>query len=613
MFKNKTKKLKPTEKVVDSNLFKNGCIDTIDMILPDGYIENVDYSYLGVNNYVRSYGIKMFPQFMYVGFFNDILALGDVTISSYIENIPDGEIISQLTDKYAKLRSNVSMKEARGDVVDHAELEAVEDLDSLRKIIQTNKDRMFYTQVIINVHASSLKELDNKCELISDTCARKGIKPQVAVEMQKEAYITSLPLLKSEYIKNLKNMTTGAIACLIPVGNTGLFHRGGIYYGQMLNRTHSSVVYNTFAGPPFVTNPHVLIAGIAGGGKSVTEKLIVMRGAANGEYSIILDPEGEYEDTVNMLGGQYIILKPGVKSGINPMDLEIADDGAGRNIVDLYSKKAEIRELISVFLEKFRGNGLQGVEIIIVDEAVGELYTEREINIDSNSLFQEVKEEIDGNFHIGKVKKLMPTLSDLREKLIKDERTSEVAELMKLITGDGSLAMFDCQSTINLGNRVIGINFKNIADEFSKFFATVNTLSWIWTKFSNWKLKDLLKRVIVDEGWIFTKYKASVSFLEQIARRGRKYKISLVIASQMLNEFLGSDSGKAIIHQCATKIIMKQDPSIANEVAQFFRLSDSCIDYLSSFDPGQALLLNEQETVKMQFNVFDFELAYVRT
>lgn len=81
---------------------------------------------------------------------------------------------------------------------------------------------------------------------------------------------------------------------------------------------------------------------------------------------------------------------------------------------------------------------------------------------------------------------------------------------------------------------IIGIDLKHLSGEYLKFFATVNILSWIWAKFSNWKLKVELKQVIIDEGWLFAKYEHAASYVEAIARRGRKYRISLVIASQMI-------------------------------------------------------------------------------
>lgn len=207
----------------------------------------------------------------------------------------------------------------------------------------------------------------------------------------------------------------------------------------------------------------------------------------------------------------------------------------------------------------------------------------------------------------------MPTLSELRLELEKIEYTKDLAEIMKIITGNGSLSMFDCETTIDLNNKIIGIDLKHLTDEYMKFYATINILSWVWSKFSNWKYKDIRKMFIVDEGWMFTRYENSAVFIETMARRGRKYKISLVIASQMITEFLSSSSGQAIIHQCATKFIMKQDPSVANEVVEFFKLSSALQNIISTFPQGCGVLKTEQDLVLLKIEPFEFEWNYIKT
>lgn len=612
MLKLMKKDTQHSERKTDGNIFKNGTVDTVNLILPDSFMERKDSLYLGPEKMCRVYSLQTLPRNMYVGILNELFELGCIDVSSYIENIPDGEVISRLTDKYSKIESNLQIKIGRGEIIDYAEKLAAEDLDSLREAIQTNKERMFYIQTLITVWGKNEQDLNDRCDLMKDVCARKAMFPRPLILNQNNGFITSMPMMNVKYVRNLRNITTGALACLIPTGNTELTHESGIYLGENVF-TNSSIFYDNFIGAPTVTNPHMMIVGMAGAGKSVLEKLITFRGAAKGEWDIILDPEEEYKKVVDNVGGQYIVIKPGEKSGINPFDLEAEDDGKGGKVVDIYGKLSEIRELLSMFMEKFRGQGLKGQEITTVEEVVKSLYSKRGINKEPESLYTESHEEIDGRFYVGKVKKHMPTLGEMRLEVDKYEQASELSEMMKIITGDGSMSFFDCESTIDFSKRVVGISLKHISDEFTKFFATANILSWIWSKFSNWKYKNICKRVIVDEGWLFAKYEHSAAFLEEIARRGRKYKISLVISSQMINEFLSSEAGKAVIHQCATKIIMKQDASVARDVSDFFKLSARCNEFLSTFTSGQALLLTEQNTVVMQVVPFDFEWQYIRT
>lgn len=581
------------------------------MIIPDTFIEEKEHVQTSPKNYVRTYGFLLYPRLLNVGFLNEFFSIGTVNISVYVENIPDRIVCKKLLEEIAALHSNIHLAEKRGEIPNFSMVETVNDLQILLRNIQTNQDRAFYVQVIVSIYARSKEELENKCEEFEDICARKNIRPLSLMLEQKKGYLTSLPYMNIRYTELLRNMTIGGVACLVPLGNTALCHPKGVYLGYNM-LTNSPIFYDVFIGPPTLVNPHMIILGIPGAGKSVTLKLLALRNCAMGRYVIILDPEGENKDLVEYVGGQYITIRPGVKTGINPFELEVEVGDDGRRYVDIQGKVSEIRELISTFIGKFRPTKpLEGAEISVLEEAVRELYSERGITSDPDSLYVSGTVTEDGVYRVGKMKKEMPTLSDLREKLAENQYTQELAELMKIITGDGSMALFDCKTSIDLRKRIIGFNFKHITDEFLKFFSIINVMSWIWAKFSDWKLKTFEKIVEVDEGWLFTKYEHSSKYLEEIIRRGRKYKISLMIASQQIEEFLNSQEGVAIINMCATKFLMKQNADSARRLAEYFNLSPRCAQLMPLFTPGQAFLLSESDITMIKVVPFKFEEQYV--
>ena len=102
-------------------------------------------------------------------------------------------------------------------------------------------------------------------------------------------------------------------------------------------------------------------------------------------------------------------------------------------------------------------------------------------------------------------------------------------------------------------------------------------------KFVSKKNKE--KVVAIDETWMFLKYPESANFLETLARRGRKYNTSLIVASQFLDEFLLNDEGKAIIKSCSTTMLMKQASGNLSEITDFFNLAKGTEDFLMSARP----------------------------
>ncbi|WP_160289235.1 VirB4 family type IV secretion system protein [Clostridium argentinense] len=602
------------ERIADSDVFENGTISLLDIIKPDVFEEKKDHIFLGSDRLCRMFSISSLPRNLNIGFFNEFFSqLGVVDFNIYIENIPDGQIIRKLSSRYSKIYSNIAIKRKNNEIPDYDQELAAKDLDNLRELIQTNSDRMFYCQILFTIWAKNELELSEKSSLFQDICARKGLLTRALIFDQKNAFINTLPINRMPFKENLRNINTGAGTSLFPIGNTELSHKYGLYYGTNLI-TNSPIVYDNFIGQrgsAELTNPMIFIVGKPGSGKSVLEKIKISRSRLANQLNVILDPEGEYRNLINKLGGKYITLKSGEKSGINPFDLEVELNDKGEMFIDLYGKMAEIRQMISLFIKHYRGEPLRGKELTGLESALKKLYTiDRGITKDPKSLYE------DSSTGMGSIKKQLPILSNLRDELNENEDTKEIAEIMKLITGDSMMAMFDCQSDpeIDIKNPLIAFNLKQL-DDFTQYFAMTNILTWIWSKYSNWQYKDLFKTVSIDEGWVFARpdRAESVEFLNQLSRRGRKYKLSLVIASQNIEEFLSTPNGKTIIQLCATKFILKQDPNVAEKIVEFFGLSSNCRGYISNFQKGEALLITESDVTLMKVELFDFEHHFALT
>lgn len=584
--------------------------DIFDLFLPEVFYENVDYIYLGAENYCRVYVLDIdYPGEMYIGFFDSLLDKGEITISVFLEPRDTGEAIRDITRRINAMKSNAMLQ--RGEP-DYRLLAQIEWYDALRASLQKNIEKILMTQVFIVVYAKTLEKLKEDCIRITKFAESMGLDMRCLSFEQKKGFLSSLPLgsRNLKYIEKFRLMTTSAAACLFPTGNTDITYDEGFYIGYNLI-TNSPVFYNQFDSQ--LPNPHIAIFGTTGAGKSTTMKTMLGRMAAYGYNICVLDPEGEYEKIINKLGGKYIKIKPGEKLGINPFDVEVEEE-EGKRFIDLNSKVADIRFILNIISEYYVGRKLDGVQMAIIERIVRKLYYDKGITSDPESLYISTKMDEKGQLYIGKIKKELPTLSDLREELFKESETNQLAKAMEVFVGEGSLALFDCQTTIDADDKIIGFDLKEFErDNFLKFFASVNILSWIWNKFSNAKLKGQKKVVVFDEAWMFTKYKASAEYLEYISRKGRKYKISLMIASQTLLEFLMNDTGRAIINMCATKFLMRQESDMAAQISDFFRLSEQTTEIITSADKGQGILINPREKIFVQITPFDFEWEYVTT
>lgn len=344
------------------------------------------------------------------------------------------------------------------------------------------------------------------------------------------------------------------VATLIPISTPNLSHDKGIFIGRNIY-TNAPVYIDTFYGPPILPNPHVFICGTSGGGKSVALKILAARNiVTTGCGAFFIDVEGEYNNLTKMLGGKIIKIEQGKPSGINPFELE-ADYNGKENFLNILDKVAEIRALIATICRNY-GRTLTGTENTEIEIIVNQLYSEKGITSDVNSLYEKKGGKLkNGKYIIGKIEKKMPTLTDFYNKLVNRGKCKELENILVPFLNGNSLGIFDCESKIMSSEDIICFDMSEIKDEFTKLYSSFVILTWVWQKYI---LKNRKKKKIIvcDEAWLFLKYQESASFLVNVARRGRKYNVPLFIGSQFIDEFLNSNERKVYYKYLFYKIFI---------------------------------------------------------
>ena len=92
----------------------------------------------------------------------------------------------------------------------------------------------------------------------------------------------------------------------------------------------------------------------------------------------------------------------------------------------------------------------------------------------------------------------------------------------------------------------------------------------------------------------------SATFLYGIAKRARKYFLGLTTITQDVEDFLGSDHGKAIVNNASLQVLMKQSTSAIDKLAQVFFLSQGERHFLLTAEIGEALFFAGQNHVAMR-------------
>lgn len=587
-----------------------------DLFCPDGLIEEKDHLMLGPSRYARTFALAVYPREIYVGWLDTIFSLGDVDLSVHIDPVPNRIAAVDLTKNVSSAQAQLMIYKNRGDMFRVPELEQIiYDLETIRHNVQTNRDKLFMVTVVITLHARSLEELNSKSDQLDDFLAASTTQARCLMLRQVDGLKTALPFNTPAVNDYWRNITTGGVAAMMPVTNSDISHPSGVLLGFNYH-SNAPMFFDAFIGRPYLDNPHVAIIGASGAGKSVTIKTdFVLRPAAQGKRILIHDPEGEYNKLMRgLIGGKVVRVSTNGITGINPLDVEPDLDDNGRPFeVNINDKVNEIRSLFSSILQERFNRYFSPQEVTILDDAIKDAYAEKYITSDPNSLYTSGSgNSTDGGFLVGRVKKEMPTLSDIDSHLKKKPHTEDLQMIIRPFLRDGTLGMFDCQTTVDLREQVISLDFSSINDKFTRFYAMYILLGWSWQKFAQ-GLVGYDKIMPIDECWWYMKYKDSAEFVQNLVKRGRKYRTSLVPASQQIEDFLSTPEGMAVFANCDTQIIHKQKATLVDNVVKQLKLPEGCQEKITAFAPGEALITLGKTITAVRVIPTAYELPWVET
>ena len=257
---------------------------------------------------------------------------------------------------------------------------------------------------------------------------------------QEEGMVSSLPLGLNQ-IEIQRGLTSSGVAIFVPFTTQELFQNSpeALYCG--INALSNNII---MVDRKWLKNPNGLILGTPGSGKSFAAK----REIANvflvtNDDIMVCDPEGEYYPLIHRLGGQVIKISPTSHHHINPMDINL-------NYSDEDNPLSLKSDFILSLCELIVGGkeGLKPVEKTIIDRCVRMVY---------QKYLSDPKLEN------------MPILGDLYDCLRKqEEKEAQFVATALEIYVDGSLNVFNHRTDVDVSNRVVCYDIKELGKQLKK-------------------------------------------------------------------------------------------------------------------------------------------------
>lgn len=562
------------------------------------------------NKYCRSFIVNGFPSIVQVGWLDDLFnSDGDMDTAIYVQPADDREALDELTAKITQFEAQLDIEMKRGNIRNITKLQAtIEQLYDQRRKLEQNYENLFYIHIVSNLYENSLESLDKQTQKLTNRLKGRKIDLLPMYLRQEDAYKSGLPFGVNFIKDKMRNFNSGALTACFPFYNSEVSHKNGVFIG--INLSTMTPVLIDFYDRSILNNSNASVFGQAGSGKTFFVSLLTLRSALKGVRTVIIDPEGEYRKLTQALGGAYIKLSPESKTYINPFDIEEElDPDEGVKKVDIKTKVSDLLNLIVVMV-----GGVDSEQRSIVSSILTDLYNKDfGITEDPESLYEDDLLFDDERDELGyRVRKTMPTLSDLHAKLeayaqeANNENIMRLANTLKMFVKGGIYDLFDHQTSPELREfsnaPIVSFDVSQLEEGTLRPIGMYVALSWTWEKFVK-KNRHIKKRIVCDEAWMLVNKNMAGSaytatFLENCARRIRKRNGGLLVASQNFVEFADNPQGKAVLTNTICNIFLRQNSTDIDAVQETFKLSEGEKIFLSTAKRGEMLIkMNEESSV----------------
>ncbi len=566
------------------NAFETGITTMRDLISSSSIEFNTDYFRLG-QKFGRTLYIYGYPRSLVTGWLSSVINIDEVIdISMFIYPADTTVVMKNLTKKVTQLEASLNINAEKGKVRDPELENALRDAEALRDGLQMGSEKFFRFGLYFTLYTDTLEELQFVQHKIENIFGQQMVFTKVASSQQEQGMNSTFPQC-TDQLQIRRNMNTGAISTTFPFTSADLTQESGILYGINMHN-NGLVIFDRFS----LENANMCVFAKSGAGKSFTVKLEALRSMMVGTDIIIIDPENEYQKLCDAVGGAYVRLSLNSDARINPFDLPQVVDAEDAND----ALRTNITTLHGLFRIMLGGQmPLSPVEDSDLDQALIDTYARA--GITSDPLTHSATP---------------PTIINLFDTLLHmgGSGPSLAQRLRKYTTGTFA-GIFSQQSNININNRMVVFNIRDLEDELRPV-AMYIVLSHIW---SIVRAKKIKRSLIVDEAWMLMQYEDSANFLFSLAKRARKYYLGVTTISQDVEDFMSSKMGRAIVSNSSMQMLLKQSPSAVDVLAEVFKLTGEERKRLSNFPVGQGLFFAGQNHVHIQVIASETEEALITT
>ena len=461
-------------------------------------------------------------------------------------------------------------------------------LDTLKDLLislKNNNQQLYNVNTFITCEEPARKE-------VRAILKQEGFRFSEMFGRQVDAFVSGNISMRDNVKDTVRGIPTSTLAAVFPFISGALQDPNGIYLGY----NEYPVFVDFFARTRERVNSNMMIIGKSGSGKSYATKTLLTNFAADNSKIFILDPENEYTFLCDNLKGKFIDVGSSEMGTFNPFHIttKLRDDIKELDEVEDVETELNNKEDSDSFathlqfLEQFFKVILQGIgsdAFETLNSLIVDLYKSKKI--DSKTLLYKLKPED------------YPIFDDLY-KIINEKIETEKDEyyrrnliivqtyIKKFASGGRNSNLWNAPSSITTKENFVCFNFRSLLANRNEVIANAqmllvfNYLDNEIIKNRDFNLKYNTKRkiiVAVDEAHVFINpnFPIALDFMQQVAKRIRKYMGMQIVITQNIKDFVGSPEiqrqSTAVINASQYSLIFSLAPNDINDLIELYRKS----------------------------------------
>ena len=508
--------------------------DFFDMILP-GTIKFLSDHYIIGDGYRCVWVIREYPPSTEAqAILSQLADRNGVTLRIYhrlVESIEQRKILQNAARKNKLMSTGNNVNEtieAEGNLQDVVEL-----LANLRK----NKEPLLHCSVFIEMKAKNMDALKELQSEIAMELTRSKMSVDRLTLRQKEGFLSVLPVGANQFGAQYERvLPASSVANLYPFNFSGKTDPQGLYIGRDKFGTNILVDFDRRSEDKTTSN--ILILGNSGQGKSYLLKLILTNIRESGKTVICLDPEAEYEEITEALGGCYIDFMSGEYT-INPLEPKAWTDGVDdidQNTPEAFKKVTRLSQHIAFLKDFFRAyKDFSDAQVDTIEILLMKLYARFGITDSTDYSTKKPSDfPIMEDFYKLCEEEYM-TYDKTQKHLYTEEMLQEVCLGIHSMCVGTESKYFNGHTNIK-DDKFLCFGVKGLMDTNKRLKDAMlfNILSYM----SNELLGKGNTAASIDELYLFLTNMTAIEYIRNAMKRVRKKDSSIILASQNIEDFL---------------------------------------------------------------------------